>query len=539
MALVSFYAFLSHLFFPTQIFTDSLVDCYYVEKAFQAHGAVKGNYLNAFGHILQNWFYYFAGKIMEFCGYHGRLLFPLQTTSILFATLAVLVMYLILLHLFKEPWSAFLTSAVLGFGYSFWFWSGQVKSYPIATFFVLLAFYFYIRISSWRGVILSSLSSVLAIGFFQGSCAFVGVMLIFILIDSRPLRKRILNAALYFFPCALFVALIYFFISGATENSYILSWKNIHAAWDMFWRASSEGQIPSAVPRNSSFFPHSLAQHLSLLAYNIVSETFIPIGPMMFSAFATIFDQSAPVLKLNPVLDYIVLSGIGLILIVFFINIKKIWPTHGKFFILSLVWLLFFGSVFFFVDATHPYLYICTVGLLIFTGTISASSKPARFILLVIMFILFAANYHQLKSGHYEDRALSELKTTQSVVRAGDSFIFGLFKGSSFGSNWSITYYYLVDMIYLEDYQIDEFNQGWFPSVLSADIHNAINKGGRVFINRTGFSNCFPPQEKDAVWKVWSSEFDLLPVFKLNEYYSSLGPREESYYMIRDKVRRK
>jgi hypothetical protein len=535
VALFVFFLSTGSLFFPTQIFSDSYINCFQVEKALQAPGTYYAAFMNPLGHVLQNRFYYSIGRLLEFFGYHGRLLYALQFTSLVFSALAVLLMYLTLLHLFRKPWSAFLSAALMGFGYSFWFWSGQAKSYSIATFFLLLAFFLFVRFPSMPGVALASICSASASGFFQGALPFAGIMLLYILLCRKPLKERLALAGLYVLLTSAFIFIMYILASGSLGYISVFSRDGICEAGKIFWRALSNGQIPGTIPYNSTVYRHSLSEHIFLLLYNMAAESFIPMGQMMFFGFQTMFERSGFVTGINTALNFIILSGIAVILAVFLFKTRKTRPEDSRFLILALAWLLFFGSAFFLIDATHVYLYVCSLGFIIFMGCVSASSGTARIVLLAMVLILFGANFYQMKSGNCRDRSLAEIGRIKTGARMGDYFVFGSVNGCSFGPAWSVTYYFLADMIFLEDNESGQFDSGLFPPGLSDRIRRALARGGHVFINRTGFLSCFPPGKRDIAWKAWESEFGLDFSFSATDFHHTPLPAADDYYRVLDK----
>ncbi len=534
VVLFVFFLSLGSLFFPTQVFSDSFINCFQVEKALQAPGTYYEAFMNPLGHILQNRFYYSIGRLLEFFGYHGRLLYTIQFTSLIFSALAVLLMYLILLHLFRDPWSAFLSGALMGFGYSFWFWSGQAKSYPIATFFLLLAFFLFVRFPSVPGVALASICSASASGFFQGALPFAGIMLLHILLCRKPLKERLALAGLYVLFTSAFILIMYALASGGLGNISIFSRDGSLWAGKLFWQALSNGQIPGTIPYNSTVYRHSLPEHIFLLSYNIVAESFIPMGQMMFWGFQTMFNRSGFITGFNTFLNCFILAGTAVILAVFLFRTRKSRPDDSRFLILALAWLLLFGSAFFLVDATHVYLYVCSLGFTIFMGCVSASSRTARVVLLAMVLVLFGANFYQVKSGNFRDRSLEEISRIKTGARMGDYFIIGSVNGCSFGPAWSVTYYYLANMIFLEENESGQFDRGLFPAGLSDRIRRALSQGGHVFINRTGFLRCFPPVKRDLAWKAWESEFSLNFSFSATDFHHTPSAAVEEYYRVVD-----
>jgi len=535
-AMVIFFALMSRFFFPTQYFSDSLLYCYYVEKAILAPSITPGICPIAFAHIFQNLFYYLVIKFLGLFGFHGRVLVPLQILSIIFSIMAVITLYLIILRLFKEPVSAFLTGGILGAGYSFWYWSGQTKSYPMSTFFVLLAFYLFLILPDWRGIVLTSLCSALAVGFFQGTLPFVLIMAVYIFLWFRNFGRRILNSAIYLVLTCFFILIIYYASFSMTVASIHPFEGHLRGVWHEFWNPISSRSIPGGawIFSQTSSISYYFSQ-LSCLLKNIVSEAFVPSGDSMDWAINTVLNTSERVLILNRRVDLAILIGILIIIFIFLMNFRKIWNNHWKIIVFSIIWTLLFIGTYFIIHAVHPYIYICAVGLIIFIGCIAAYSITVRVIMGIIFALLLLANSHQIIFGHRPDDGFRDLQRVESIVKKGDCFITGVYNDHYFGPYDHVNYYFFTRLIEISEDEASMFLLGRFPENIAEKIKTSLEEGKQVFINKTGFLESFPEEHRNSVWKVVTTKFLALPAFTYTLHPTRIVM---NYYMLKEFPRR-
>jgi hypothetical protein len=518
------------VFFPTQFFSDSLCNAYTVEKAFYAPEMPVGMYFNPLGHPLQNSFYYMVAWILSFFGYHGRLLIPLQVTSMIFSILAVLAMYLVILRLSGDPVSAFLAGAIFGTGYSFWYWSGQVKSYPISTFFILLALLLFIRFPNGWGVVLSAAFSALAVGFFQGAVPVMGVMAVLVFFRFDRLKSRLLYAGAYILSAAVFAFLVYSASSALISGS--ITARTFRDVYEMFWDVFSKGAIPGG---NSFFFAPEgsvFRDHFAVLMRSVVSESFAPGGKWMGWGFNTIPDFSEGMLRAGNFISMVVLAGFLVLLVIFVLRRRSGIERPGMVFAVLLVWTLLFSTAFFLVDPSHVYTYICSTGMIVFMGAAAGKSRTGKAVLAVLFLLLLQFNGSQMLAARFPDHGLEECRNLEGVVRRGDVFFSGYLKDSFFAPSWSLTYYFRISEVVLEGEESRDFVRGRVSPRIRKIIAGHWKAGRRVFINITKLLGCYSPGQKDAILKNLSARFTLRAAFKAHDTYMFPEHQLEVYYRI-------
>lgn len=522
---------------PTQYLSESFRNTYFIEKAIQDPEGWFGQHLLSFGHVMMSVLYYGVAWVLYHMGYTGRLLFPLQIVSALFSLLAVLTLYWLLVRAFGEPLPAFLLAGIFSVGYGFWFWSGQVKSYTVSVFFLLLAvFLIFSRTSRWF-VLGAALASALAISFFMGAVPIVPVVILCLFFRGERWNQSIKNAVIYLLATMVCITALYMVVFITVTGFFPRSFNGL------FWAVSDFRQVlsPGAIPGGISFlFPEgsvSFSKQLGLLLRCIVSQTLSPMNNVQGWPYSTIYDTAAAALERNNRLNLLFLCGMALVLLYGGLKTRFQTPIQGRWVLCALVWMVCFTGTFFLMDAAHVFVYICALGLFFMLGAAS-SSRPTWVILGFILVGLLWTNTQQMAAGHRPDDYLVKCRSLEGIVRRHDWFFCGTIGNGYCEPDWSIRYAFLAREIRIEKEDAVQLCQGRFSQRFVEKMQEAWRKGGRVFLNSTLLQACLPEKSRSAFWRDLRAQCSVRPVFRFPD--SNIYPNHpvEDYVELRAKARR-
>lgn len=508
------YLSLGSNFFPTHYDSSTFITNYLVERALPNPNALLNNLGFSLSHIFQEPLYYYVGKCLALFNYHGRMLVPLKIVNFAFAALAVLFFYLVLLRLTKEPISAFLSSAFLGFGYGFWYWSGQTYCYDISFFFIFLSLYLYLHFPGITGILLAGVSSSLAAGFATLSLPFVAVMILLILCSPETIRTRLLFLSIYIL--TTFVSFLFFlccFLANSISLNFIFLWTTqfFQRAYGTFLHTH---QNLSLISSSQEYFIKSGL--LRIFKWNLLPgwlEMSCPEGSI-------IYDRALATIKLNEILNRIILGGILLIVSLSLIRFRRLWASKKTIILISFAWTVFFGFSFLVVDPNNYFINLTFAGVIFLICASGSVSKANRIILAAALLILFAGNFHQVLRGHTQDPLLKASGQISGFVKTGD---FCLVRDPE-DTEWALMYCYMLDLLPIGDQEAQALLQGRLSGGLTGIISSILAADRTVFFNVTRFEHNMEFRGFTAApgwWKILKKTFNVSKIFVFPNYLHS------------------
>lgn len=498
--LVVLYIALLPLYFPTIITSDTLECGYQVEKALNDLDHPLAYYLYNPAHLLQNPLYYGVGKILANRGYHGFLIFPLQWMAIIFGFFTLLLAYLLNLRLLKDPLSAFIGTVFLGLTYGFWLWSGQIKAYPIALFFCLLAF-FYLASSRGRWApLLSAASSAVAVGFSFAASPLIAVLTLFILTKEKISFKILLRALIYALLSVLLIVLLFLGTSAILFKSSFLSRANTALALNV---AASTISMKTPKLFTPGFMSGNFSSsfRLSSLALNLMDS--IVAGMNGASQWASKWLKG--LLAINACV----------LLVLFIFNFRRLWAKSRQALVFSLAWIFFFGASFFLGDPENGFIYVLSFAVALILAALCAASKAGKTAAIILLALLMFINISQIRSLHHPDERAGDCERIHDIVRPYDVFIIGIIP-HYYGRSPYLNYCRRITFLMIKPDELEFLKKEILPPGLADEILTWFKRERRVFLSRSCVELALGEQKlRENFWKALHSRFIISDSFTI------------------------
>ncbi|MFH0801455.1 MAG: hypothetical protein V2A78_03590 [bacterium] len=498
--LLVLYIALMPLYFPTIITSDTLECGYQVEKALNDPDHPLPYYLYNPAHLLQNPLYYGVGKILANRGYHGFLIFHLQWAAVIFGFFTLLLAYLLNLRLLKDPLSAFIGTLFLGLTYGFWLWSGQIKAYPIAFFFCLLAFFFLASSRSRWAPLLSTASSATAVGFSFAASPLIAVLTLFILTKEKISLKTLLRALSYALLSVLLIVLLFLGASAILLKSAIFSRANAALALNV---AASTISMKTPKIFTPGFMSGNFtsSSRLSSLALNLMDS--IVAGMNGASKWASKWLRG--LLAVNACV----------LLFLFIFTLRRLWAKSRQTLMFSLAWLFFFGASFFLGDPENGFVYVLSFAVALLLAALCAASRAGKTAAIFFLALLMIINISQIRSLHHPDERIADCDRIHDIVRPYDVFIGGIIP-HYYGRSPYLNYCRRITFLMIKPGELESLKEGILPSGLADEISTWLKRERRVFLSRSCVELALGERKlRENFWKALRSGFIISDSFTI------------------------
>ncbi|MFH0803462.1 MAG: hypothetical protein V2A78_13900 [bacterium] len=510
--LLMIYLYFCRYLFPTQLIecdnlglNETLIYQYYLEQALTDPTApielICGNRC----HLFQTPFFLLLYRFVLLFKCEADLLFLSQILICLFGASSVLLFYSLQIRIFKDPLSAFLSSAILGFGYGFWIFNILTKPYQISYFFMILALLLYVFYPGYKGAFLSSLASAMAVGFSIAAIPFLGIMVLYIMVNRNVFFTKVAQSILYVFSTVGFFILSFFAFVIPTVGMHRLD-----SAANHLWRFLEMINY-NAYFRNEQAF----GSFFSILVNNaLLSQICLP------------FES-----RCNSIVKYLLIAIIGVFAYMFFRQLKYFWSAHREKIILALAWPGFFLIAIFLIDVRNAYIYVWPLGILLLLGGIASYSKFGRILLMVLASLIFLLNFNVISACHKPVPSAEDCKKfeAENIISKGDYILVKQDNIGDYriGCDDYLQYYFRLNMIGIDRTgdNYENFNKllaGRLPDEIGLKIIKAIKKGKRVFFNKTVFEEKVNPTGRERFLKAFMPLFTIKDAFVLHNLHNSI-----------------
>jgi len=506
------YLYFCRYLFPTQLIesdnlglNETLIYQYYVEKALTAPTVSVDLICGNRCHLFQAPFFLLLYRFVSLFKLKADLLFLSQLLICIFGAAGVLLFYCLQIRVFKDPFSAFLSSAILGFGYGFWIFNILTKPYQISYFFMILALLLYVFYPNYRGAFFSSLASAMAVGFSLVAIPFLGIMVLYIMVNRNVFFVKITQSVLYVFSAVGFFILSYFALAIPIVGTHRLA-----PAASYLWRFLEMINY-NAYFRNKQ----ALSSFFSMLGNNLLlSQICLP------------FES-----RCNFIVKFLLIAILGLFLYMFFRHFKYFWSAHREKIILALAWPGFFIIAILLIDARNAFIYVWPLGTILLLGGISSYSRFGRILLMILVSLIFMLNFSVISACHKPVPSAEDCKKleAENVISKGDCI---LVKEDNIGDyrigcDDFLQYYFRLDMIGIDvtGDNYENFNKliaGRLPDEVVLKIMEAIKKGKRVFFNKTVFEEKVNPAGRERFLDAFMPLFTIKDAFVLHNLHNSI-----------------
>lgn len=168
------------------------------------------------GHVLFDFTAFWLFQAWKILGWHDRALVPLQTMNAFFGALAAGILYLLLFSMTRKSILSLLLSLVFAFSYSFWYFSSEVKFYPLAAALLLLSILIFMEAAEEGGRIelflAAGISSGVSILYHLMNALLLPAFMIVILSSERRPGRKVLELFSYGVPACLIPWAVYHLI---------------------------------------------------------------------------------------------------------------------------------------------------------------------------------------------------------------------------------------------------------------------------------------------------------------------------------------